>query len=117
MTVFRNHDPPLWHCNYINMALQMKVSARNSNAERGAICLCECKCVCVCVYMFINTSHLHGVWKSLVSPSKRNVGNGAGASVSFPAEEEEGKKTQVLPVVVNGNNELRAELKQNSSDP
>lgn len=52
--------------------------------------------VCVHVYKYLPLT-----WKSFDGPGKWNVGNRTRASVSFSAEEGEGKKKQVLPVTIN----------------
>lgn len=73
--------------------------------QRGAQFVFVNASVCVHVYKYLPLT-----WKSFPGPSERNVGNGTRASVSFSAEEGEGKTRQVLPVTENFKNGFNAGL-------
>lgn len=66
--------------------------------------------VSACVYVFIKTSHICGIWKSFASLSKGSLGKRTGALVSFSAEKDEGKKKQILLIMIKGN-QVRAGLR------
>lgn len=49
-------------------------------------------------------SHLHGIWKSLLVQVRGAYKIEQGSQSHFSDEEDEGKKRQVLPVMIHGNN-------------
>lgn len=76
--------------------------------QRGVLFVSMDASVCVCILFKKKNSHIRDIWKSFASPSKGILGKRTGASVSFSAEKDEGKKRQGLLVMINVNNKIRA---------